>query len=79
MAQLIQEIFEVDPLAYPKCLGTMRSISFSEERPPNKSKILGVAKIPLTHHSLFLYIQSALKRVLIKANRRFPRSWKTPR
>ncbi len=30
-ARLIQKIYEVDPLVCPKCLGTMRIISFIED------------------------------------------------
>jgi len=30
-ARLIQKIYEVDPLIYPKCQGPMRIISFIEE------------------------------------------------
>ncbi|MFC1744994.1 transposase [Candidatus Riflebacteria bacterium] len=38
-ARLIQKIYEVDPLEYPKCGGAMRIISFIEE-PPVIEKIL---------------------------------------
>jgi hypothetical protein len=31
-ARLIQKIYEVDPLTCPKCRGTMRIISFIEDR-----------------------------------------------
>jgi hypothetical protein len=44
--RLIQKIYEVDPLIFPKCQGTMQIISFIEDQ--------GVVKTILKHLGLWL-------------------------